>query len=86
VGIPNTNWLIPFNGAKEATNWEDAWELLCGLMLRVSGYRTEMYCASCKVRSEFIFVTSCTRPRVAVAHSGEMEEKEVRESARFTYV
>jgi hypothetical protein len=30
--------------------------------------------------------TSCTRPRVAVAHSGEMEEKEERGSARFTYV
>jgi hypothetical protein len=34
----------------------------------------------------FILITSSTRPRVAVAHSGEMEEKEVRGSARFTYV
>jgi hypothetical protein len=30
--------------------------------------------------------TSCTRTRVAVAHSGEMEEKGVRGSVRFTYV
>jgi hypothetical protein len=33
-----------------------------------------------------ILYTSCTRPRVAVAHSGEMEEHEVRGRARFTYV
>jgi hypothetical protein len=33
-----------------------------------------------------LFITSCTRPHVAVAHSGEMEEKEERGSARFTYV
>jgi hypothetical protein len=30
--------------------------------------------------------TSCTRPRVAVAHCGEMEEHEERGRARFTYV
>jgi hypothetical protein len=30
--------------------------------------------------------SSCTRPRVAVAHSGEMEEHEERGRARFTYV
>jgi hypothetical protein len=34
----------------------------------------------------YIYKTSCTRPRVAVAHSGEMEEKEMRGSARFTYI
>jgi hypothetical protein len=28
---------------------------LCGLVLRVSGY-TAMYCASCEVRTEFIYV------------------------------
>jgi hypothetical protein len=33
-----------------------------------------------------LFLTSCTRPRVAVAHPGEIEEKEERGSARFTYV
>jgi hypothetical protein len=25
-------------------------------MVRASGYRTEMYCASCEVRTEFIYV------------------------------
>jgi hypothetical protein len=61
-------------------------ELNSGLVVRVPGYRTEMYCVFCEVRTEFIYITSCTRPRVAVAHSGEMEEKEERGSARFTYV
>jgi hypothetical protein len=27
---------------------------LCGLVVWVSGYRTEMYCVSCKVQTEFI--------------------------------
>jgi hypothetical protein len=29
---------------------------LCGLVVRVPGYTTEMYCASCDVRTEFIYV------------------------------
>jgi hypothetical protein len=29
---------------------------LCGLVVRVLGYTTEMYCASCEVRTEFIYV------------------------------
>jgi hypothetical protein len=29
---------------------------LCGLVVRVPGYRIEMYCASCEVRTEFIYV------------------------------
>jgi hypothetical protein len=29
---------------------------LCGLVVRVPGFRTEMYCASCEVRTEFIYV------------------------------
>jgi hypothetical protein len=29
---------------------------LCGLVVRVPGYRTEMYCDSCEVRTEFIYV------------------------------
>jgi hypothetical protein len=28
----------------------------CGLVVRVSGYTTEMYCVSCEVRTEFICV------------------------------
>jgi hypothetical protein len=29
---------------------------LCGLVVRVPGYTTEMYCASCEVRTGFIYV------------------------------
>jgi hypothetical protein len=29
---------------------------LCGLVVRVPAYTTEMYCASCEVRTEFIYV------------------------------
>jgi hypothetical protein len=29
---------------------------LCGLVVRVPGYTTEMYCISCEVRTEFIYV------------------------------
>jgi hypothetical protein len=28
---------------------------LCGLVVRVPGYRTEVYCVSCEVRTEFIY-------------------------------
>jgi hypothetical protein len=31
-------------------------ELLCGLVVRVPGCRTEMYCASCEVQTEFVYV------------------------------
>jgi hypothetical protein len=31
-------------------------DCLCGLVVRVPGYRTEMYCASCEVRTEFMYV------------------------------
>jgi hypothetical protein len=29
---------------------------LSGLVVNVPGYRTEMYCVSCEVRTEFIYV------------------------------
>jgi hypothetical protein len=29
---------------------------LCGLVVRVSGYRTQMYCVSYEVRNEFTYV------------------------------
>jgi hypothetical protein len=29
---------------------------LCGLVVRVPGYTTEIYCDSCEVRTEFIYV------------------------------
>jgi hypothetical protein len=30
--------------------------LLCDLVVIVPGYRTEMYCVSCEVRTEFMYV------------------------------
>jgi hypothetical protein len=32
------------------------YDRLCGLVVRVPGYRMEMYCAFCEVRTEFIYV------------------------------
>jgi hypothetical protein len=29
---------------------------LCGLVVIVPGYRTEMYCVCCEIRTEFIYV------------------------------
>jgi hypothetical protein len=34
----------------------------CGLVVRVPGYRTRMYCASCEVRTEFICYAEVSRP------------------------
>jgi hypothetical protein len=36
--------------------YEPSLDRLCGLVVRVPGYTTEMYCASCEVRTEFIYV------------------------------
>jgi hypothetical protein len=36
--------------------WTDVKDRLCGLVVRVPGYWTEMYCDSCEVRTEFIYV------------------------------
>jgi hypothetical protein len=35
---------------------------LCGLVVRVRGYWTEMYCVSCEVRTEFICYVEKSRP------------------------
>jgi hypothetical protein len=35
---------------------------LCGLVVRVPGYRTEMYCVSCDVRTEFIYYVEQSKP------------------------
>jgi hypothetical protein len=29
---------------------------VCGLVVRIPGYRTEMYCVSCEVRTDFLYV------------------------------
>jgi hypothetical protein len=34
----------------------EMYDRLCGLEVRVPGYRTEMYCAFCEVRTKFIYV------------------------------
>jgi hypothetical protein len=36
-------------------------DCLCGLVVRVPGYTTEMYCVSCEVRTEFIFYVEESR-------------------------
>jgi hypothetical protein len=38
------------------SNCRPSSDRLCGLVLRDLGYITEMYCASCEVRTEFIYV------------------------------
>jgi hypothetical protein len=38
------------------------YENLCGLVVRVPGYRTEMYCASCQVSTECICYVEESRP------------------------
>jgi hypothetical protein len=35
---------------------------LCGLMVRVPGYITEMYCVCCEVRTKFICYAEESRP------------------------
>jgi hypothetical protein len=35
---------------------------LCGVVVRGPGYRTEMYCVSCGVRTEFICYVEESRP------------------------
>jgi hypothetical protein len=35
---------------------------LCRLVVRVPGYRTETYCVSCEVRTEFICYAEESRP------------------------
>jgi hypothetical protein len=35
---------------------------LCGLVVRGPGYRTEMHCLSCEVRTEFICYVEESRP------------------------
>jgi hypothetical protein len=41
---------------------ETALDRLCGLVVRVPGYTTEMYCDSCEVQTEFICYVEEGRP------------------------
>jgi hypothetical protein len=42
--------------AKHFNSLELYGDRLCGLVVRVPGYRTEMYCVSCVVRTKFLYV------------------------------
>jgi pyruvate-formate lyase len=51
--------LIQFHVEKNTETLIDASkevDRLCGLVVRVPGYRTVMYYVSCEVRTEFIYV------------------------------
>jgi hypothetical protein len=50
-----SGYLISIHGLLFQTQLCDC-DRLCGLVVRVSGYRSEMYCASCEIRAEFIYV------------------------------
>jgi hypothetical protein len=39
-----------------AINKQTCSDCLCVLMVRVPGYRTEMRCVSCEVRTEFMYI------------------------------
>jgi hypothetical protein len=39
-----------------SVHWEELSDRLCCLVIRVPGYITKMHCASCEVRTEFIYV------------------------------
>jgi hypothetical protein len=63
----HTEWAVmkanDLLGKKDQMNFRDGYEIrklmkgrLCGLVVRAPGYRTEMYCASCEVLTEFIYV------------------------------
>jgi hypothetical protein len=44
---------------------------LCGLVVRVPGYTTEMYCDSCEVGTEFILVCYVEESRPPLWSSGQ---------------
>jgi hypothetical protein len=47
--------LILYIACKYPWMWDRS-DRLCGLVVRVPGYTTEMYCVSCEIRTEFIYV------------------------------
>jgi hypothetical protein len=48
-------FIPPMYATFQSPSFDD--DRLCGLVVKVPGYRTEMYCVSCEVRTEFIYVT-----------------------------
>jgi hypothetical protein len=62
VGWGDVDWI---GLAKDRNRWKAlvnsvlnlvVYGRLCGLVVRVPGYTTDMYCASCEVQTEFIYV------------------------------
>jgi hypothetical protein len=57
---------------------------LCGLVVRVPGYRTEMYCVSCEVRPEFICYVEESRPPLwSSGHSSWLQNGDVLFPVRY---
>jgi hypothetical protein len=54
--LKNTNSNFSSKGFQQFHTLLGLKDRLCGLVVRVPGYTTEMYCASCEVRTEFIYV------------------------------
>jgi hypothetical protein len=52
----NTNRALRINITFNYSPFSVEVDRLCGLVVRVPGYTTKMYCASCEVRTEFIYV------------------------------
>jgi hypothetical protein len=48
--------IAPILNTEKLTTAKFLKDRLCGLVVRVLGYTTEMYCASCEIRTEFIYV------------------------------
>jgi hypothetical protein len=53
----------------------DLVDRLCGLVVTVPGYGTEMYCVSCEVRTEFICYVEESRPPLWSKSSWLQNEK-----------
>jgi hypothetical protein len=61
---PYANW-YQLQGNKQLASCDDesldlcfhssTEDRLCGIVVRVAGYTTEMYCDSCEVRTEYIY-------------------------------
>jgi hypothetical protein len=52
LGVPSIPTMVPIVFIFSISFYDR----FCGLVVRVPGYRTEMYCAFCEVRTEFIYV------------------------------
>jgi hypothetical protein len=53
---------LSINKHRLSTSLYEYADSLCGLVVRVPGYITEMYCDSCEVRTEFICYVEESRP------------------------